>query len=136
MEILKNKGLDKATYKQCYELSKQLPRNSKVKNRLQVWLNKNIKHQKQLNIPSLLVSSDIIESLFGNFKHINQRSPQADINRTALLIPALCGKRNEDVITQALRQASHVDLQAWEEKNIPYTMRKRRKDSFKDVKAK
>ncbi len=132
MEILKNKGLDKGSYKQCYELSKKMPRKSKVKKRLQDWLKKNIKLQKQLTSLPLLVSSDIIESLFGNFKHIIERSPQADMNRTVLLIPALCGKRNEAVVTQALRQTSQVDLKAWEKKHIPYTMRKKRLEFLKD----
>ncbi len=95
MEILKNKGLNKTTYKQSYELSNELPRNSKVKKRLQAWLKQNIKIQKQLTSLPLLVSSDIIESLFGNFKHIIERSPQADMNRTVLLIPALCGKLDD-----------------------------------------
>ncbi|MEE9338642.1 MAG: hypothetical protein V3U87_11220, partial [Methylococcaceae bacterium] len=35
LDILKNNGLDKTTYKQCVELSKKLPRNSKVKKCLQ-----------------------------------------------------------------------------------------------------
>ncbi len=79
---------------------------------------------------SLLVSSDIIESLFGNFKHIIERSPQADMNRTTLLIPALCGNMDELTITRALSQTNHKDLNAWEEENIPYTMRKRRQAFF------
>jgi len=132
MEILKNKGLDKHSYKRCYELSKTLPRNSKVKKRLQAWLKKNIKLQKQMTSLPLLVSSDIIESLFGNFKHILERSPQADMNRTVLLIPALCGKREGAVITQALHHAFQIDLEAWDKKHIPYTMRKKRHEFFKD----
>jgi hypothetical protein len=132
MEILKNKGLNKTTYKQSYELSNELPRNSKVKKRLQAWLKQNIKIQKQLTSLPLLVSSDIIESLFGNFKHIIERSPQADMNRTVLLIPALCGKLDDTVIRHALHQASHDDLEAWDKKNIPYTVRRRRRAFFKD----
>jgi len=132
MEILKNKGLDKHSYKRCYALSKTLPRNSKVKKRLQAWLKKNIKLQKKVTSLPLLVSSDIIESLFGNFKHIIERSPQADMNRTVLLIPALCGKREGAVITQALHHASQVDLEAWDKKHIPYTMRKKRHEFFKE----
>ncbi len=81
----------------------------------------------------LLVSSDIIESLFGNFKYIIERSPQADMNRTVLLIPALCGKREGSAVTQALHQASHIDLDAWEKKHIPYTVRKKRLKFFKET---
>ncbi|MGD7037199.1 hypothetical protein ACPZRF_19365, partial [Alkalicoccus sp. WONF2802] len=47
------------------------------------------------------------------------------------LIPALCGSRKEAVIDQALNKAFQVDLAHWEEKNIPYTVRKKRKEFFK-----
>ena len=132
MEILKNKGLNKVTYRQCYELSKTLPRNSPVKKRLQAWLKKHLSLQQQLTQQPLLVSSDIIESLFGNYKHIVERSPQQDMNRSVLMIPALCGSRNEVVIEQALKSASQVDLEKWEQANIPYTLRKKRQEAFKN----
>ena len=130
MEILKNNGLDKTTYKQCFELSRKLPRNSKVKKCLQSWLKKHYIIQKNLTALPLPVSSDIIESLFGNFKHIIERSPQADMNRTVLLIPALCGKLTGTTVTQALRQASQADIEGWEKKHIPYTVRKKRHAFF------
>jgi len=131
MKILKNKGLDKTTYKQCHELSRGLPRNSTVKKCLQSWLKQNREVQKQI-MPSLplLVSSDIIESLFGHFKHIIERSPQADMNRTVLLIPALCGILSEKRVTQALKQASQSDLKQWDDDNISYTIRKNRHAFF------
>jgi len=125
MEILKNNGLDKATYK-------KLPRNSKVKKCLQTWLKKNFTLQKQLTSLPLLVSSDIIESLFGNFKHIIERSPQADMNRTVLLIPALCGTLTDTTVTQSLRRASQADIEAWEKEYIPYTVRKKRHAFFNE----
>ena len=78
----------------------------------------------------MLISSDIIESLFGNFKDIIERSPQADMNRTTFLIPALCGDLNERTISLALNQARHHDLKNWEQENISYTMRKKRQSFF------
>ena len=130
LEILKNNGLNKVTYKQCFQLSKMLPRNSQVKKRLQDWLKKHIVIQQEITEQPLLVSSDIIESLFGNFKHIIERSPQADMNRTVLIIPALCGGRDEAMIRQALNVTSQADLKKWEEENIPYTMRRKRQNFF------
>lgn len=130
MEILKNKGLNQASYEKCYQLSTSLPKNSKVKQRLQKWLHHHLEIQKQITDLPLLVSSDIIESLFGNFKHIIERSPQADMNRTTLLIPALCGNLDAVTITQALNQARHNDLEKWEQANIPYTVRKKRQAFF------
>ncbi len=130
MNILKNKGLDQASYEHCRQLSEQFQDDSKVRERLLEWLRRHIEIKNKMTPLSLLVSSDIIESLFGNFKHIIERSPQADMNRTTLLIPALCGNMDELTITQVLSQTYHKDLNAWEEENIPYTMRKRRQTFF------
>jgi hypothetical protein len=135
MEILKNKGLDQTSYEQCQRLSKQLPRNSIVAKRLLEWLKQHIEIKKQITSKPLLVSNDIIESLFGNFKHIIERSPLADMNRTTLLIPALCGNLHEITITTALNQASHRDLESWEQENIPYTVRKKRQAFFGEIES-
>jgi hypothetical protein len=133
MEVLKNKGLDRDSHEKCRLLSKKFPRNSQVKKVFEKWLAQHIEIQKQITALSLLVSSDIIESLFGNFKHIIERSPQADMNRTTLLIPALCGILDGERISLALSQVSHNDLKTWEEANIPYTIRKRRQSFFGEI---
>ena len=132
LEILKNKGLNQDTYRQCCQLAEQLPERSKVKKRLLVWLQRHLHIQCRLGISQmpLLVSSDIIESLFGKFKHIIERGPQADMNRTTLVIPALCGKIDGQAIAQALAHTTHGDIQRWEQENIPYTLRKRRRAFF------
>jgi hypothetical protein len=137
-DILKNKGLNHDTAKQCSQLLASLPKRSKVKERLQAWLQDHLKIYTKLaeshsvNL-SLLVSSDIIESLFGNFKHIIERSPQADMNRSTLLIPALCGRLDAAVVNRALAQTRHNDLQSWEQANIPYTLRKKRQAFFATI---
>ena len=106
-----------------------------MKQCLQEWLKRNIGVQKQLGISQpLIVSSDIIESLFGQFKYAIERSPQSDMNRTILLIPALCGNLNGYITTQALNQASCLDLKIWEKEHIPYTIRKRRQSFFNQEK--
>jgi len=132
MEILKHKGLHRSTYKQCCQLAEQLPANSIVKHRLCAWLSRHIDIQRQLTSLPLVVSSDIVESLFGNFKHILERSPQADMNRTALLIPALCGHPDAATLSNALVHARQGDLATWEQEHIPYTMSKKRQAFFAD----
>jgi hypothetical protein len=135
LDILKNKGLDHGTAERCSQLLESLPRHSKIKKRLRSWLHDHLMIHTQLTANhstglSLMVSSDIIESLFGSFKHIIERSPQADMNRSTLLIPALCGRLDAVVVTRALAQTRHHDLQAWEKANIPYTLRKKRQAFF------
>ncbi len=119
MKVLKNKGLEPATYTYCKALSAQLPDDTEVKRSLDKWLDKHIVIQRQLGVKTLPVSSDIIESLFGCFKHVIERSPQADMNRSALIIPALCGEINARKVSDALGTTRHVDLEAWDAENIP-----------------
>ncbi len=136
MKVLKNKGLAPSSHDQCQELSEQLPQDSKVRQRLVLWLQQHLIIQQKITTFPLLISSDIIESLFGKFKYVLQRSPQADMNRTVLLLPALCGNQDEETITEALHQANHADLESWENENIPYTIRKKRQEFFLPLKPK
>ena len=129
--ILKNTGLTAERYKQCYQLSAQFDEGSVVKTLLQDWLKRHIQiHQQLTTKQPLLVSSDIIESLFGRFKHVIERSAQADMNRTTLLIPALCGSHDRSAVEDAFKQVRHHDLSLWEAENISYTMRKKRQEFF------
>jgi hypothetical protein len=50
MALLKNKGLEQTSYEQCYQLSETLPKNSKVKKRLQIWLQRHLEIQSNNNL--------------------------------------------------------------------------------------
>ena len=130
MKRLKNKGFSQESYDHCKALTDRLPVRSKVKKEIKTWLDNHLTVYHKLDIPALLVSSDIIESLFGRFKHVIERSPQADMNRTVLLIPALCGKMDETTILRTFSQTCHAELKEWEVNNIPYTVRKNRQLFF------
>jgi hypothetical protein len=141
MKILKNRGLDNTTCQECRQLSGQLPDTSGVKQSLLGWLDKHIALQQRIarhpvgHYP-LPISSDVIESLFGCFKHIIGRNPQADMNRSVLLIPVLCGTLQEATISTVLGLTPHAELQKWEQQNIPYTLRKKRQEFFHPPKPK
>lgn len=134
MKLLKNKGLNENTYKESVDLAKKLPPGSKVKKRLMTWLEKHIAIQEEIQADSLLISSDIIESLFGKFKQVIERSSHADMNRTVLLIPTFCGSHDKSELNEIFSKTRHKDLKHWEEDNIPYTLRKMRQ-SFFDTKT-
>jgi len=131
MERLKKKGLDKSTYNDCKLFLKELPRSSTTAKLLREWLDKHLKIQQKLDSPSLPVSSDIIESLFGKFKHTIEKSPQSDMNHSILVIPLLCGRIYEDKISNALNSVSQKELGKWKKDNIGETMRSKRINFFK-----
>ena len=128
LELLKNQGLNEETYQSTRDLLTALP-EVKVKETILEWLAQQMAIQRILgsgeDIP-LLVSSDIIESLFGKFKYAMERCPSLEINRSTLLIPALCGHLERDSIAELLRESQHKELLEWEEKNVPDTLRQKR----------
>ena len=67
---------------------------------------------------------------FAPLRPFIERSPQADMNRTTLVIPALCGMIDGPAIAQALAHTTHGDIQRWEQENIPYTVRQQRRTFF------
>ena len=133
LEVLKHQGLSSKTYKSSRELLTAL-RTVEVKEALDQWLTQQMATQRLLgsveDIP-LLVSSDIIESLFGKFKYALSRSPNPEINRSALLIPTLCGHLERESIPELLRESSHQELLEWSEQNVPETLRQKRQKLHK-----
>jgi len=127
LKIMKNKGLNKKTATQSQIILQKLP-SSKVKKRLLDWLNKHKELKLKMGIGNitLLVSSDIIESLFGKFKSITERSPNAELNKLIFIIPLLCGKITHDVISKSFLKCSHVEMQKYIVLNIPTTIKQQR----------
>ena len=52
------------------------------------------------------------------------------MNRATLLIPLLCGDLDKQKLLNTLANTKHKELKNWEEKNIPYTVRKQRMAFF------
>lgn len=126
--VLKTQGLNQATYGTVTKILEQLPDTSLVKTRLLAWCEKHIRLHRALGIGDLrlLVSSDIIESLFGKFKTIIQRNPLAELNRLSYIIPLLCGTHSAADIDHALNACSHVEMLQHIEQTIPQTLRQQR----------
>ena len=137
MQLLKHQGLNTETVNGCQQIVGKLP-HPQLQATLNDWLDKHQRIQRRLGVDALPVSSDVIESLFGSFKHIMNRNPQADMNRSVLLIPALCSSAHLDEaqITTLFANTPHTLLQEWEQENIPYTLRKRRQEIWLPKKPK
>jgi len=130
MKILKNEGLNQNTYHRCKELVELLPERSIVKNRILNWLDKHLGIQCRMGMGQtpLPVSSDVIESLFGKFKNILERGSMLDMNRSVLLLPALCAAPSSDSLIESLAMTRHEDIEIWDRRHIPYTQNRRRRN--------
>ncbi len=83
----------------------------------------------------LLVSSDIIESLFGKYKHIIERGASAEINRNALVIPTLCGIMDSDKLADAFARVRHKEVNEWSNENVGVTLRMQRQEFMKNTQS-
>jgi hypothetical protein len=133
LELMKTAGLNESTYSRAKETLKKLPLRSSVRTRLSNWLEKHINLHRRLGLGDLplLVSSDCIESLFGMFKTIIQRNPQAELNRLVYVLPLICGNHSSSDIDQALRECSHSEMVQHIQKTIPPTLRQQRARQLK-----
>jgi hypothetical protein len=129
LKTLKTEGLSLKTYCWSKSLLEKLPPRSRVRFRLLDWLDSHIYIYCRLGLNGMgmPVSSDGIESLFGKFKNVIQRCPQAELNRLVYVIPLICGKHQPEYISHLLCGVSHTDMTRYLEENVPETLKQMRR---------
>lgn len=96
-KVLKTRGLNLETYKECKELLKNIPQGSRVRIGFILWMEKQLMVAESLGMGNIgmPISSDNIESLFGLGK-THGTGEVKDANRIALRLPAFCGCVNKE----------------------------------------
>jgi len=83
----------------------------------------------------LLGCSDVIESLFGRFKHLEQQQSGGGFTQLLLALPVLVGKKSTQLVKQAIEAVKVVDLISWAKENIGMSVQAKRKFIFSAEKA-
>ncbi len=132
LSLLKKSGLNQKTAAQARCILEGLSKRNPVRKKMEEWLTQTLQAQCRLSIGQmpLIVSSDIIESLFGKFKALRERGGSRDFNRLVALIPALCGQQSLEKIQQCLLQAPHTKLKVWQSSSVPQTQGQLRRKIF------
>jgi hypothetical protein len=88
---------------------------------------------------TILATSDVLESIFGKYKHFSKRCPLKDFRQTLLTIPLLTMDLTSDLIKQALETVRCRDLSEWINEIFGQSMLSKRKAvfdrSFDDMKV-
>lgn len=137
LALMKHYGLNQNSYIKAKSLLEKLPKKSIVRVRLEGWLSKHLEIQNLLGLKHkrLLVSDDVIESLFGRFKVLVQRSPRAELNRLVYVLPLLCGNHNRVQVVQAIGECSQMEMVRYLADNIPTTLRQQRDKTFDSLQS-
>lgn len=132
-KLLKEKGYSSETEKQCLKWIQECdttPQN--IRDGLIAWLSsaRTLKMRliKKGWTAALPISSDPIESLFSRYKNMLSHMPMPEPTRRVLTLPLLCGRHSEEKIEQAMGSITMKCLNDWDQKNIPKTQIKKRKE--------
>lgn len=80
-----------------------------------------------------LGSSEVLESLFGKFKYIEDNQASSGLSSLVLSIPALVGKLDESIVKGALETVSCYDIEAWIAENMGTTFLSKRRKALSKV---
>lgn len=130
MKLIKKEGISIDTYNKSLIILSTLENNSNIKIEIENYLLRNLEIMIKNKITSGILSTDIIESLFGKIKYILENSQSKDFNRISLILPLLVGKINEKMIETALSEVKIKDIKKWEEENVGETVRMKKNKEF------
>jgi hypothetical protein len=129
--IIKEEGIDAESLKQCRQLLKERVHGARVR-RYAGGIREYLKEVESKLRPKerLLGSSDIVESIFGKYKFLMERSPQKAITRLILAIGALTSKRTPELIGEAMEAVPMESVEKWFKNYVEESARSIRQKAF------
>ena len=83
-----------------------------------------------------LASSDIIESVFGDYKAFAARGPLKEVGKLVLLIPACLSALTAPLIHEAMTSVRSIDVEQWVQTHLGPSMLARRRQALRrDIKT-
>jgi hypothetical protein len=129
MKVVKTQGLTTDSIQACQETLGTLPARSPIRKEVNHYLEQYVPGVESTDGP-LLGSSDVIESLIGKAKQRMDPNGRAEINKSILLIPCLCGEITQELVAEALSTVHVQDVTTWVSKTVGQTMRSVRRREF------
>ena len=129
--LIKQGGLDDESLENCRQILKERVSSARVR-RYAAGIREYL-HEVEVKLrpgERLLGSSDIIESIFGKYKLLVERSPQKAMTRLILAIGALISKRTPDVVSQAMETVKMEAVEEWFRQYIGESARSIRQKAF------
>ncbi len=132
LKILKRKGLNAVSKKQCEDVLRWKRVDSEFKKNIKAYLDRNLKKTNK-KLKTVICCSDIIESKFGCFK--NKMSSNKNVGFTAgslgIATPHLIS--SDDEIKSNLENVKLEEIRKWEEENLDESILKKKKRLFKSA---
>jgi hypothetical protein len=129
--ILKQNGIDSQSLRHCRELLKERAQGTRLR-RYAAGIQDYLREVEAKLRPGeiLLASSDIIESIFGKYKLLVERSPERTITRLILSIGGLTSNRTPESIIAALEAVKTKAVAEWFAQYVGESARSTRQKAF------
>jgi len=134
--IIKHQGINARQVKLCAQRIGQIAKTEqsrKFGKQVLEFLHEQLSHVKPGE--TLLGSSDVIESVFGKYKALVERSPLKAITATVLMVAALTSERTPAVIRAAMETVGAADVAAWFAANGEPTLLAKRRAALGNLKG-
>lgn len=130
-EKVKQQGLHPEIMQQ-FERNTQKRLESEKINKFQKKIEESLKREIEMlkEDEIRIMSTDVIESLFGKYKSFSKKSSLKEIRRMILIIPLSTVEITKEFIKEGLEKVKNADLKDWESKTFGQSMQSKRKIAF------
>jgi hypothetical protein len=115
-------------FEQGYQKKLKLERINDFQNKIEESLKREISILSEDEVR--IMSTDVIESLFGKYKSFSEKSTVKEIRRMILTIPLSTLEISQEFIFEALEKIKNIDVKDWEERTFAQSMLSKRKIAF------
>lgn len=81
------------------------------------------------------LSTEILESLFGKFKQVEQQQSKGGFTRVIAVIPTLCIKATQQIVRKAFQAVNSPQTRKWLEGSLGKTLNARRNAAYRESKS-
>ena len=128
---LKHFGLTAQTLQKCKTLIANSGIDVKLKEQMEEYLSGTWNQVKAFE--KVIISSDIIESIFGRFKHRVANHPQGGITPGCLTIANYDKELDSRIIKDVFEKVKMIDVENWRKENLSISIFQKKKRLFKNT---
>ena len=129
--ILKLRGMSREAWPEVAALLETLAPEHPFRARAEPYLRRCLQVSNFLGGLPLVISDDVIESLFGVLKSFMGDGKISNFGRLALMIPTLTGNLTESAIEEALTDTNTATLRDYVKNRIPKTLLRKRRSQLR-----
>lgn len=131
LTILKNEGLNRQTWQTVMNILTELPQTNAFRLEVERYLRKTLRIVNLIGGIPIVISDDVIESLFGVVKRFTGEGKTSNFGRLVLCIPSFTDSIDEDTIQEAFSNVNTKEMRQYIHDNIPPSLHQVRKSQLR-----